>query len=382
MSPLLARLRRKFSASQFFSDCAAHDVTIIQYIGQLARYLLSSASSPHDSRHRVRMALGNGMGEDVWDGFRSRFGIDIIAEFYASTEGSANLVNTLNIKGVIGWIPPIARYVYPVRIVRFDAVEERPVRDAKGHCIECVADEVGELLSKIDARDPLRHFDGYSNARATSDKILSNVFAHGDRWFRSGDLVRSDAQGLLRFVDRVGDTFRWKGENVATTEVAAVLGAFVGTRGAAIAEVNVYGVFIAGNEGRAGMASISLQVAEGAQPTKFIESDFDLAGLYNFLRSQLSVFQNPLFLRFQQEMEVTGTFKHRKVRSLTQAKTRSRARVCECVAVLLESHPCVAFVSVVCIVFPGRLGDCRLQPKPSHRSALLPRRCPEEIRAH
>jgi acyl-CoA synthetase (AMP-forming)/AMP-acid ligase II len=256
---------RKFSASKFFEDCAANDVTIIQYIGQLARYLLATPPGAFDQAHRVRMALGNGLGEDVWDAFRARFNIERIGEFYASTEGNANLVNNLNRKGVIGWIPPIISScrllsnIYPVRIVRFDNIEEKPIRDAHGHCVECDANETGELLSKIDARDPLKAFDGYSSARATSDKILSNVFSNGDRWFRSGDLVRADADGLIRFIDRVGDTFRWKGENVATTEVATIMSSFTAARGLALAEVNVYGVYVVGNEGRAGMASISLE---------------------------------------------------------------------------------------------------------------------------
>lgn len=212
------------------------------------------------------MALGNGMQREVWQPFQRRFGIPQIAEFYASTEGNCNLVNTLGVPGVIGWIPPIARFVYPVRVVRFDSVEERPLRDAvSGFCSECPPGEVGELISRIATRDPVRAFDGYSNARATSDKILANVFAAGDRWFRSGDLVRSDESGRLYFVDRVGDTYRWKGENCSTQEVAAVMAGFQSTSrhpapaAAVIKEVNVYGVQVTGNDGRAGMACITLE---------------------------------------------------------------------------------------------------------------------------
>ena len=265
-------LRRKFSARSFFSDCAAERCTVAQYIGQLARYLLATPPSPHDRAHRVRMLLGNGMAAECWEPIRSRFGVGRIAEFYASTEGNANLVNHLNLPGVIGWIPPLARLLYPVRIVRFDPASERPLRDPlTGRCSECGPDEAGELLSRVDNADPLRRFDGYTSARASDEKVLRHVFRPGDSWFRSGDLVRADRAGLIRFVDRVGDTFRWKGENVATTEVAAVLAAFqprqtsghalaAATAAAPVAlrEANCYGVFVPGNEGRAGMASIVL----------------------------------------------------------------------------------------------------------------------------
>ena len=265
-------LRRKFSARSFFSDCAADGCTVAQYIGQLARYLLATPSGPHDRAHRVRMLLGNGMAAECWEPIRSRFGVGRIAEFYASTEGNANLVNHLNLPGVIGWIPPLARLLYPVRIVRFDPASERPLRDPlTGRCSECGPDEAGELLSRVDNADPLRRFDGYTSARASDEKVLRHVFRTGDSWFRSGDLVRADQAGLIRFVDRVGDTFRWKGENVATTEVAAVIAAFqprqtsghgvaAATAAAPVAlrEANVYGVFVPGNEGRAGMASIVL----------------------------------------------------------------------------------------------------------------------------
>ena len=229
------------------------------------------------------MALGNGMPLEVWVAFQQRFQIPLVCEFYASTEGNANLVNHLGLPGVIGWIPPIAKWLYPLRIVRYDETEEQPWRDPRTQkCAECEDGEVGELLARIDVSDPLRHFDGYTSAEATRCKVLRGVFAGGDSWFRSGDLVAKDPQGFVRFVDRIGDTFRWKGENVATTEVAASIGAFrteqqkkrallpsfssASTSSPArplpppvgIKEVNVYGVVVQGNDGRAGMASIVL----------------------------------------------------------------------------------------------------------------------------
>lgn len=258
-----------------------------QYIGQLARYLLSTPPNlAVDRGHRVRMAVGNGLTADVWTAFQSRFGIERISEFYASTEGNSNLVNSLNLPGVIGWIPWIAQWIYPVRVVKFDPIEERPVRDpVSGYCIVSGAGEVGELISRIDTRDPLRAFDGYTSARDTEAKILRHVFSRDDRWFRSGDLVRKSADGLITFVDRVGDTFRWKGENCATTEVAQAIAHFKHDSGqrrhtqphsshadaqCAFSDVNVYGVSVPGHDGRAGMACVSIETpnddeAEGAR---------------------------------------------------------------------------------------------------------------------
>ena len=300
----------KFSARGFWKEAGETRATVVQYIGQLARYLMSTAASPSDRAHHVRMALGNGMPEEIWRAFQSRFGVGRVAEFYASTEGNANLVNHLDMPGVIGWIPPVAKIVYPLRIVRFDAETEQPVRlpDATGAkwCVQCAPGETGELLARIDSLDPARSFDGYTSAAATSSKILRDVFRKGDQYFRSGDLVCPDAQGFIRFRDRIGDTFRWKGENVSTMEVAATIGGFESpamkrakaatamadsaspkkTREEAfdveeragllpsssasssasasaaslvvVHEVTVYGVSVAGNDGRAGMASLVL----------------------------------------------------------------------------------------------------------------------------
>jgi fatty-acyl-CoA synthase len=351
-------LARKFSARNFFADCERERCTVIQYIGQLCSYLLSTPPSPSTDRaHRVRVALGNGLSSEVFRAFQSRFGVRDIAEFYASTEGNANLVNAWNMPGVIGWIPAVAKLVYPLRVLRFDPVAETPVRGGPdGRCIEAGVGEVGELVARI-GNDPLRAFDGYTDARATNAKILSGVFRQGDRWFRSGDLVRIDREGFVYFVDRVGDTFRWKGENVATTEVAAVLQAFQPATAAGagqslqsetsptvlLREANVYGVSVPGHEGRAGMAALVLGQEGDSEPGSgaaeerlsnghqhhqqlvspsssssssspaVLASRFDFSGLWSHCASQLPLYAVPLFLRVQASLDTTGTFKQRKV---------------------------------------------------------------------
>ena len=243
-------LRRRFSASAFFQDCYEQDVTVVMYIGQLCKYLMHTPVSAYEERHRVRIAIGNGMPADIWEAFQRRFHIADIGEFYASTEGNANLVNNRNRPGAIGYIPWIATFIYPVRVVAFDYSTEQPVRDpTTGLCREA---SEGELLGKLSS-DPLRAFDGYTSSAATSEKVLTSVFHPHDQWFRTGDLVRRDEEGYIFFVDRIGDTYRWKGENCATTEVERVLSAWPGVK-----EVNVYGVKVGGHDGKAGMAAIVL----------------------------------------------------------------------------------------------------------------------------
>eukprot|EP01100_Stratorugosa_tubuloviscum_P007981 TRINITY_DN32_c3_g1_i1.p1 TRINITY_DN32_c3_g1~~TRINITY_DN32_c3_g1_i1.p1 ORF type:complete len:651 (+),score=321.74 TRINITY_DN32_c3_g1_i1:78-2030(+) len=300
--------RKKFSASSFWADCARHDISIIQYIGELCRYLVLSPPSPYDNQHRVRLALGNGLRADVWPKFVERFSSALlkqengpnklkeitIGEFYAATEGNASLVNPTSKVGAIGFISPLIKPSYPLKIVKFDIENEVPIRDEKGFCIECAADEVGELLGKIDDSDPTRQFDGYTDKSATNKKIMSDAFVKGDRYFRSGDLVRCDKQGFYFFVDRIGDTFRWKGENVSTNEVAEVISKIPGVK-----EVNVYGVSVQGQDGRAGMACI------------VVAHDFDIDLFYTKIK-ELPSYAAPLFIRLRQEIDITGTFKHKK----------------------------------------------------------------------
>jgi len=303
-------LARRFSASGFWSDCVRHDATVFQYIGELCRYLLAAAPHPDERRHRLRIAVGNGLRADVWPAFQERFRIPRIVEFYGATEGNISLVNTRGKVGAVGRVPRAFRKWVGVRIVRFDVEREEVVRGPDGFCVECAPGEAGELLGVIRPRSLVR-FEGYSDARASEKKILRDVFERGDAYFRSGDLLRSDADGHYYFVDRIGDTFRWKGENVATGEVADVLAAFPGVR-----EANVYGVRVPGMEGRAGMAAL---VAEPGR-------ELDLAGLYAHVTKNLAAYARPLFLRLQPELEVTGTLKHRKVGRIEEGFDPARVR--------------------------------------------------------
>jgi fatty-acyl-CoA synthase len=296
-------IREKFSVSQFWSDVVRWDCTMFQYIGEFCRYLLNAAPSSTDRRHRIRLACGNGLAADVWDGFKERFGIPRVLEFYASTEGAVSLFNAEGRRGAIGRVPPYLAHRFSPALVRFDVETGEPVRNAEGFCIRCAAGEPGEALGKVtDAPSNIgSRFEGYTDKQASERKILHHVFAAGDTWVRTGDLMRKDEKGFFYFVDRAGDTFRWKGENVATSEVAEAICAFPGVKHA-----NVYGVAIPATEGKAGMAS--LVANEGT----------DLSALRQHLADRLPSYARPVFLRVQSEMEVTGTFKYSKTELASQ----------------------------------------------------------------
>lgn len=290
-------LRRKFSATQFWDDVVKYEATLFEYIGELCRYLLNTPPHPLERAHKLRVAMGNGLRPEIWPAFQSRFAIPRIIEFYGATEGNVALVNFDNKVGAIGRVPKWLRSAIKTRIVRFDVEHEQPVRDpATGFCTECAPGEVGEAIGKIDPSDPRSRFDGYSKSSETEKKILRDVFEKGDAWFRTGDLLKQDAEGYFFFVDRIGDTFRWKGENVATSEVAEALSVFPG-----IKEANVYGVHVPGADGRAGMASL---VPAG---------EISFPDLYGYLEKNVPSYARPIFIRLKPEIEVTGTFKHRKV---------------------------------------------------------------------
>jgi len=287
-------IRERFSARQFWDDVAGWDCTLVQYIGELARYLVNAPPHPLERTHRIRLACGNGLRADVWQAFQQRFAIPNILEFYAATEGNLSLYNVDGKVGAIGRVPSYLAHRFPAAIVRFDIERGEPVRDAQGLCIRCGADEVGEAIGRIESANPGARFDGYTDAEASAKKILRDVFKAGDAWFRTGDLMRKDAQGYFYFVDRIGDTFRWKGENVSTTEVAAAIAGCPG-----VLDATVYGVAVPGTDGRAGM--VALAVAKG----------FDLAALYRHLEC-LPAYARPVFLRIRAELETTATFKHKK----------------------------------------------------------------------
>jgi fatty-acyl-CoA synthase len=288
-------IREKFSASRFWNDVVRWDCTIFQYIGELCRYLVQAAPSRHSSKHRIRLACGNGLAPDVWDRFQQMFHIPRILEFYASTEGAISLFNVEGRRGAIGRVPPYLVHRFSPALVRFDTDKGQPVRDGRGFCIPCAVNEPGEALGRVaddDAHIGTR-FDGYTDARASGDKILRNVFSEGDAWVRTGDLLRKDEQGFFYFVDRVGETFRWKGENVSTSEVTEAIRDFPGVQHTA-----VYGVKVECAEGKAGMAML---VAPGK---------FDLAAFRRYLAGRLPFYARPVFLRFSETMAVTGTWKY------------------------------------------------------------------------
>jgi len=218
-------IREAFSASTFWDDVARQGCTIFQYVGELCRYLLHAPRQPGEEAHRLRLACGNGLRPDIWSAFRRRFRIPRIIEFYAATEGNVTLFNFEGRPGAIGRLPRLLERRFPVRIVRFDVVADAPVRDERGFCILCGPDEAGEAIGQIvnDPMMPSNRFEGYAEAAESERKILRDVFAAGDAWFRTGDLMRRDRRGYFYFVDRIGDTFRWKGENVSTAEVAETL---------------------------------------------------------------------------------------------------------------------------------------------------------------
>ena len=302
IGPLLVRggsvvIRERFSAREFWDDVVRYDCTVMQYIGELCRYLVNTPPQPNEGKHRLRLACGNGLRPDIWEEFKTRFRIPHIVEFYAATEGNVLMFNFEGKPGAIGRLPWFVEKRFPTALVRFDVEKEEPVRNADGFCIACKPDEVGEAIGKI-VHDPSRpggRFEGYAHKEDDERKILRNVFETGDAWFRTGDLMRKDENGYFYFVDRVGDTFRWKGENISTSEVAEAINTFPSVK-----DATVYGVDVPGHDGRAGMAAI---VCDG---------DCNLAALQAHLASHLPDYARPLFLRIRKQIDVTATFKQKK----------------------------------------------------------------------
>ncbi|HKY91545.1 MAG TPA: long-chain-acyl-CoA synthetase [Nevskiaceae bacterium] len=281
-------LGRKFSASKFWDEVRQHDATAFCYIGETLRYLLNRPERPDDRDHRVRMIVGNGLRPEIWDAFQQRFGIPFIAEFYSASEANVAFINALGLSRTVGFCP------LPFAVVEYDAEADAPVRGPDGCLRRVPRGGVGLLIAQVNERAP---YDGYTDAGASERKLLRDVFEAGDLWYNSGDLVRDQGFRHIAFVDRVGDTFRWKGENVATTEVEAAL-----NHHPHVEHAVVYGVQVPGMDGRAGMVSLTWR-----------GGDFDGAGLAAFLRERLPAYAVPLFVRLRPEQEVTGTFKFRKV---------------------------------------------------------------------
>lgn len=289
-------IAEKFSASHFWSDILRHDCTLFQYIGELCRYLLKAAPSEYENQHRLRLVCGNGLRGDIWEDFQARFSIPRILEFYAATEGNFSLFNVEGQPGAIGRVPPLLAHRFPASLVKLDPDSGTPLRSDEGFCIACARGEPGEAIGRIGTADEGGgRFEGYTDAGETEKKILRDVFAKGDAWFRTGDLMRVDDKGFFHFVDRIGDTFRWKGENVATSEVNDAVRDFAG-----VIDATTYGVSVSGADGRAGMSA--LVVNEG----------FDIAALAVHLAHRLPAYARPVFIRISSEIDATETFKQKK----------------------------------------------------------------------
>lgn len=298
-----AVVRETFSVSQFWSDVNRWDCSMFQYIGEFCRYLLHAPHTETARAHRIRLACGNGMSPEVWRDFQKRFEIPRILEFYASTEGGLSLFNVEGEPGAIGRVPSYLAHRFSPALVRFDAEKGEPLRNEHGFCIPCAPNEPGEALARV-SEDPSQagsRFEGYTDEDATERKVLRNVFEPEDVWFRTGDLLRRNEKGFFYFVDRVGDTFRWKGENVATTEVAAAISSFPGVEHAI-----VYGVKIQGTDGRIGMASICGDMGH------------NLSAFRRHLIGALPPYARPTFIRLQNNCDVTGTFKYSKADLMNQ----------------------------------------------------------------
>lgn len=279
-------LAEKFSASQFWDDIRHYRCTCFVYVGEICRFLLNQPEQANDADHQVRVILGNGLRSEIWDAFQQRFGIKRIAELYGASEGNVGFVNAFNLKRTVGFSP------MTYAIVRFDIDTEQPLVDPQGHMQRVKKGEVGLLVTEVSDKAP---FDGYTNnPEANQAKLMHNVFKTGDCWFNTGDLVRDQGFRHISFIDRVGDTFRWKAENVATTEVEAQIQTFDG-----VAEAVVYGVEVPNTEGRAGMASLVLAAGKHFDPRAF----------YQHLKHHLPDYAVPLFVRLADYHEVTGTYK-------------------------------------------------------------------------
>jgi fatty-acyl-CoA synthase len=290
-------LREAFSVASFWDDIVQWNCTLFQYIGELCRYLVNSPPHPRETDHRLRLCCGNGLTAGVWEKFKHRFHIPRILEFYAATEGTFSLFNCEGKPGAVGRIPRYLAHRFPMALVKFDNDRGVPQRGENGFCLRCSSDEIGEGIGRIVDNGSSRagQFEGYSDTVASEEKLLRNVFVKGDVWFRTGDLMRQDKHGYFYFVDRVGDTFRWKGENVSTTELTDIIRECPG-----VSEAVAYGVTVPGAEGRAGMVTI------------VISNEFDIAAFRRYIVESLPEYARPVFLRLGDYLQVTATFKSQK----------------------------------------------------------------------
>lgn len=288
-------LAPKFSTTQFWTDVRRVGASVVFYVGELCRYLVNAPPGPGDNKHPVRLFAGNGMRADVWERLLARFGPVQVLEFYGSTEGNVALANLTGEKvGCVG--RPLTGPDH-VALLAYDVEHGEFLRDPNGLYIRCGVDEPGVLVSRVHTgRNPLSRFDGYVSKEETQRKILRDVMAPGDEWFVTGDLLRRDADGDYWFIDRLGETYRWKGENVSSAQVSAVL-----TSDPSVALAAVYGVELPGREGRAGMAA--LELVDGAS--------FNPQALYRRVSDNLFPAARPRFVRIVAKMALTASLKVR-----------------------------------------------------------------------
>uniref|UniRef100_A0A913HVD4 Very long-chain fatty acid transport protein n=2 Tax=Strongyloides stercoralis TaxID=6248 RepID=A0A913HVD4_STRER len=292
-------IRERFSASNFWKDCVKYDCTASQYIGEICRYLLAQPKSEYESKHKMHLMYGNGLRCEIWEQFVNRFHVRI-GELYGSTEGTTNLVNIDGHVGACGFLPisPLTSRMHPVRLIKVDETTLDVIRGKNGLCIPCKPGETGAMVSTIKQSNPLLIFEGYLNKSETNKKVLTNVFKKGDSVFLSGDILHWDRLGYVYFKDRTGDTFRWKSENVSTTEVEAVLHPQED-----VADATVYGVLVPGTEGKAGMAAIVKKNASKLTDEEFIQQ------LSDRLSRTLASYAIPQFIRLCKSLDLTATYK-------------------------------------------------------------------------
>ncbi|CAG9784543.1 unnamed protein product [Diatraea saccharalis] len=290
-------IRPRFSASNYWADCVKYNCTVAQYIGEMCRYLLAQPPRPTDAQHRVRIMVGNGMRPAIWQQIVDRFKVPQINEIYGATEGNANIINVDNTLGAVGFLPKLVpTSLHPIALVRSDE-QGNLVRGADGFCIRCVPNEPGMFIGLIAQGNASREYYGYVDKSESNKKMVRDVFQKGDAAFVSGDILVADELGYLFFRDRTGDTYRWKGENVATAEVEDAMGHALGQRACA-----VYGVSVPQTEGRVGMAAIADE-----------NGSLELNKLARHLDDSLPSYARPLFLRLVKDIEITSTFKLKKL---------------------------------------------------------------------
>jgi acyl-CoA synthetase (AMP-forming)/AMP-acid ligase II len=291
-------IRKKFSASNFSKDCLQYNVTAVQYIGELCRYLVTLPPNPLDDQVKLKCAFGNGMRREYWEKFQARYHVEHVVEFYAATEGNVGLFNCFDKVGPLGFIPKCLDFIYPLKLVKTDPDDPSlPFRNAKGNCEICLDGESGLLIAEI---SPERRFEGYTDQKATNAKILQSVFKDGDTYFNTGDLLSRDSDGYFYWSDRIGDTFRWKGENVSTTEVSEVMSAC-----SSIGDVVVYGVEVPNTDGKAGMAAVVVNGKDG----------LNFGHLEAECNKNLPAYARPLFIRIKADGKLPVTSTHKYVKS-------------------------------------------------------------------